>query len=74
MFGSKDRNQSRSSGIPCQLGTVLYLLGALVLTLGSFDAVQTAPDILLNTVVLGTLSSLFIVYSLLGMIFSRNLS
>lgn len=72
MFASKNQSQLGRSSLQSQLGTMLYLLGALLLTGGSFYGLQSAPEIFFDGLVLGTMSSLFIVYSLLGLILSKK--
>jgi len=73
MVVSKAGTQLRGSRVHNQLGSMLYLVGALLLTAGSFFAVQTAPEILLNGLVLGTFATLFIIYSFLGLYLSQRL-
>jgi hypothetical protein len=73
MVESKAGTQLRGSRVHNQLGSMLYLLGALLLTAGSFFAVQAAPEILLNGLVLGTFATLFIIYSFLGLYLSQRL-
>jgi len=73
-FGVQESHHLSALSRHSQLGTVLYLLGALLMTAGSFYAFQTAPEIIMERLVLGVLSTLFFVYGLLGMVLSRNFS
>ena len=73
MVKFNDENQLQEASTHSEWLSTLYLSGTLLLTGGSLITVQRNPEILLNNMILGTLCTLFVIFSALGLYLSKKL-